>query len=352
MSAMRELLREAGATPEQLEAAADVLRRADEATLPWYIRAATGLGAWLAACLVLGFLTLTGLFREQGVNFVVGFVMLAAAVALSRQSVAGEFVRQLALVLGLAGQGFVLASLDILGLHSTTSLMVCGGVLAAGMFVLHRDPVHRFFCAGGVLAAALGAASGEHASVGAEFALLLGLSGAVALGAVRGHALPPDVAAMVGPGRFGLLVTCLGVLAFSVSPGLRDEYMSPLTSVGVTALLGVQMYRDMAALRAAPARRLLLLPVLGVVGWASLSAPGVAVALLVLGLGLRERDGVLVLGGVVFLGLFLSAYYMEMTLPLWHKAGVLVASGLFAFACRAVLLRLLPADDAAGEGVQ
>ena len=340
-----DLLTEAGASPEALDAAVDALRQGSGDTLPWYIRAATGFGAWVAACFLLGFLGLTGLFRQEGVNFVFGVGLLGVAVKLSMFERAGEFGRQLALVLGLAGQGFLLVSLEMLHLE-VVPLALCAAAQAALLFFLHRDPVHRFLCAGGALVACLAAAGLEHRAVAGECVLLVALAAVVGLGMLPVHRWPANRAVLIPPARFGLLLTCLATLSLSLGPELRNAWMTPLTSLGLTGLLGVQMFRDMAELGAAPARRLLLLPILLVVGYVSLSAPGVAAALLVLGLALRERDTLLLLVGVVFLGVFLSGFYMELALPLWHKAGLLCGSGLFAWGARWLVLRLMPAEVA------
>ena len=50
---------------------------------------------------------------------------------------------------------------------------------------------------------------------------------------------------------------------------------------------------------------------------------------------------------MVYLAVFLGGFYYELALPLWHKAGVLVASGAFALGVRAVVLRLLPSEGEA-----
>lgn len=343
---LRDALLAAGADAESLERAAETLRRADDAALPWYIRAATGFGAWVAACFFLGFLTLTGLFREQGVNFVFGAIILAVAVWLSTRGRGGEFVRQLALVLGLSGQGFVLASLEILKLE-IVGLGLFGAALATALLVLHRDPVHRFLCAGGALTGLLVAAGKAEAAWLGEGLVVGALALVVALGGRPASRRAPPFNGLRVPVRFGLLATSLGVLAFSLGKELRAEWMSPVTSLGLTALLGAQMFRDMGALGAAPTRRLLLLPVLLVVGYISQAAPGVAAALIVLGMALRERDTLLLLFGVVFLAVFLGGFYYELALPLWHKAGVLVLSGAFAFGVRGVVLRLMPPEGEA-----
>jgi hypothetical protein len=280
------------------------------------------------------------------VNFVFGACILALAVWLSTRGRGGEFVRQLALVLGLSGQGFVLASLEILKLE-IVGLGLFGAALATALLVLHRDPVHRFLCAAGALTGLLVAAGKAEISWLGEALVVTALALVVALGGRATSRRKPPFTGLRVPIRFGLLATSLGILAFSLGRELRGEWMSPVTSMGLTALLGAQMYRDMGALGAAPTRRLLLIPVILVVGYIAQSAPGVAAALIVLGMALRERDALLLLFGVVYLAVFLGGFYYELALPLWHKAGVLVASGAFALGVRAVVLRLLPPEGEA-----
>lgn len=332
------VLTAAGADPATLEAAREALRAADADALPWYVRAATGFGAWMAAAFLLAFLGAAGAFDSAGFNLVLGIGFLVAACPMA--GVGNEFRRQLAVALGLTGQ-----TLTIIGLFLTevpaSALTLLVSVQAALMVVAHRDPAHRFLSAAAVLGGLLAFAADANLPVVGEGALVAAFGVVVLLGGLSAERTSAAVAAMVGPARYGLLAAALVVLAFSIGPELRTKYLTPLTGLGLTALLAVQMLRDTTALGASTGRRALILPVTALVGGLSLQAPGVPAALVVLGLAIRERDAVLLLFGVVFLCLFLSGFYYSLTLPLWHKAGLLLASGLVALAFRAVFVRLV-----------
>jgi hypothetical protein len=297
---------------------------------------------------LLSFLGAMGAFRSSGVNLVLGVGFLVAACPMA--GVGHEFRRQLAVALGLTGQALTIIGLGIAEVPSS-ALALLVSAQAALMVLAHRDPAHRFLSAAAVLGGVLAFAADADLPMLGESALLGAFALVVGLGALSAERTSAATAAAIGPARFGLLTAALVVLAFSVGPELRTRWMTPLTGLGLTALLLLQMLRDTAALGASPGRRALILPVVAIIGGLSLEAPGVPAALLVLGLAIRERDAVLLLFGVVFLALFLSGFYYSLTLPLWHKAGLLLASGLGAFAIRAVFLRLVPATvEGADDG--
>lgn len=324
-----QLLREAGADEATLAAAADVLAQGHADTLPWYVRAATGFGAWMAACTALAFLGLIGFFGASGLNVALSLGMAFAGARLAMQQM--EFLRQLAVALGLCAQGLLLFSLARLEVGAT-SVALAGTSMAAILFVFHRDPAHRFLCAIGVPAGLLSLAGLHEAPRAGEVVML----GAIGLAAWAGRW---PARAWVAPGRFGLLVTGLVVLCVSLGGEWRDRWLSELSGVGLTAGLAVFVLAEMQALGAPVWGRAVALAVLLVVGWLSLIAPGVPAALLVLGLAVRERDRLMLALGVVFLGLFLAGFYHSLVLPLWHKAGLLMGSGALVLGVRALVSR-------------
>lgn len=341
------VLTAAGADATTLESARAVLRTADAEALPWYVRAATGFGAWMAAAFLLAFLGAAGAFDSAGFNLVLGIGFLVAACPMA--GVGNEFRRQLAVALGLTGQTLTIIGLFIAEVPASP-LTLLVSIQAALMVFAHRDSAHRFLSAGAVLGGLLAFAADANLPMFGEGALVVAFGAVVLLGGLSTERTSAWMAAAVGPARFGLLAAALCVLAFSIGPELRTKYLTPLTGLGLTALLTVQMLRDTTALGASTGRRALILPVAALVGGLSLQAPGVPAALVVLGLAVRERDAVLLLFGVVFLCLFLSGFYYSLTLPLWHKAGLLLVSGVAALLVRAAFVRLVgPGAPVAAE---
>ena len=319
-----QLLRESGADPDALTAAGQALERAHDEALPWYIRAATGFGAWVAACMALSFLGLIGIFGASGLNAVLSIGMAFAGVRLAGQRM--EFLRQLGMALGLCAQGLLLFSLARLEVGAS-QIALAGMFAAALMFVFHPDPAHRFVCAAGVLAGLLSLAALHDAPRAGEIVILVAVAAAAWAGRTRPFA-------WTGPGRYGLLVTSLFVLCLSLGGEWRARWLSDLSGFGFTAMLGVFVWAELAGLGARLPARGVAVVGLGLVAWLSRLAPGVPAALLVLGLAVRERDRLMLALGVVFLGLFLAGYYYSLALPLWHKAALLMGGGALALGVR------------------
>ncbi len=344
------LLTAQGLDEAQLDAARDALRRRDDAALPWYVRAASGMGAWTAAALVFSFVALTGLFESAPVLFVAGLGGCVAGTFISRAvgdrsaSMADEFRRQLGAVLALAGQGLLTASLGISEVAPTAVALFASG-LAGIMVVVHPDPVVRFLSAGGAFSGLLVAAGiGRSPEVG-ELAILAGFATVVALGRLPravAEMLPGGLGDHLGPVRFGVLTVVFAMLGLSLQDNLRTEWQTPVSSLGMVALLAWRMERDLAEAGAAMTRRLVLLPVLALIALIAWRTPGVPAGLLILGIALRERDPVMLLYGVLGLLTFLTGYYYSLDLPLWEKAGVLAAGGALCLVCRALVLKLIP----------
>src|SRR5687767_13908793 len=75
--------------------------------MPWYMRVAIGVGAWVATAFLLGSLfAITGL-KDDNARTIVGVLLIGAAVAVRRLSSA-EFLQQAAVAASLAGQALVI----------------------------------------------------------------------------------------------------------------------------------------------------------------------------------------------------------------------------------------------------
>ena len=110
-----------------------------------------------------------------------------------------------------------------------------------------------------------------------------------------------------------------------------------ITTVGLWVLLALVMVRIAGSLGHGWKSRpvLMLLAGVGVLAVTAHNSPGILGALLVLGLGYQRRDRLLSGLAVLFLAVFLSAYYYHLELTLLEKSAALAASGavllLFAF---------------------
>lgn len=323
---------------------------------PWFVRAMVGVGAWIAAILLVIFVAGLGFMTGAAGFIFLGLISMAGACA-ARYRFDGDFTNQLALAISLAGQG-----LFVVGLFQTGgfddletafwSLIVINGVLAA----IFPDKTHRF------LSVAL---------IFGPLTLLLYIHEVHDLLAVLGPALaalfmwllakePAFVAQglqnALTPIRAGVLFSAFGVTmmsTFYVLPQFVDEgfqfYPRPWLS---TALYGAMLLI---------AERKVLADVFGgatstfamgvyvatvIVVVAAWPAPGMILSLLVIIIASVHGSGVYRGAGIAFLAVFSTAFFYGIDVGMLVKSGSLIATGVVVLGCRWLFLH---SDAAAGE---
>lgn len=102
---LSQLVGEGYAIPEgNLEQAREFLRDESKASSPWYVRLFTGFSAWIAAIFLIMFLFLANVLNDDVGILAIGMFFIVIAVALNRSDLRNDFISQLGLALGLAGQ--------------------------------------------------------------------------------------------------------------------------------------------------------------------------------------------------------------------------------------------------------
>jgi uncharacterized protein DUF4401 len=319
--------------------------------IPWYLRTLVGIGAWTATGFLLAFLLLIAGLRDEIARMVAGALIVAAAVWVRRETRA-EFVKQSAVAASLAGLGLILAGIGELS-RSATVVGSTAVVLAVVLARLMPDRVHRFLMA--ILGAeALIFAMVDTIPYGFDLAVLaiVALTGYVWRAGVRHRS--DEVAEMLEPVSYGLVVALFGALLFSATSRLgaqltremslgqsRVAALGPLTTIGITLALIALIWSideehgtshtsgaSFAALTGAAA-----------LGAGSLYSPGIVAGVAGLMLAFDRRNSVLLGMAVVFLLVFGSVYYYNLDLTLLEKSGVLAGSGLLLLAIRSRIAR-------------
>lgn len=293
---------------------------------PAPIRALVGFGAWLAA-LVLVILALVAGLSDGAMGTLTGVVAMTVGVALRRGAGPGSVFRaQFALSLSLAGHGLTIGFVMVEG------DVMAGGIVAsalgiAGLFVM-PDPVHRFVS---TLLAVGGVTLGTLASVEAPIVIGLALAVIAPLWVAafwaesRWQSGPwADLQLPVG---FGLAaaVAILSMPAF-VPEFAEGAPLAGLVLTGLLIWLGVRIARA----HSVPLGGRSTIAVAGLVaafGWIGLSAPGVVAAAVGMVLAVERRHPVLLGGAIVFFIGFLAAWYQQMELTFFVKAGALAGGG-------------------------
>ncbi len=333
------LLREAGIDPEAARAALNA--HDDEGgESPWAIRALVGFGAWLCAIILLVLAILLDL-ANGSMGVFTGLVAIGVGVALRRTAGPGSVFRtQFALSVSVAGHALVI------GFAAEQEGVVTGGFAAAALggalLVAMPDPVHRFLS---TLIGALGLA-----------ALAFEISGrspwavAAALTAVGGglwavfrfetRIQASRWADLHLPLGFGLAAT----LATLSLPWLADDFVTA-GGAGVVLPLAVAIAAiaaDHGLIRPRPesaGRLVAAFALLAAAVVIARSTPGVAAAALAVLVAVHRGHPVLFGGAVFFFAGFLGAWYYQMELTLFAKAGALAGAGALVLLARLLLRR-------------
>jgi hypothetical protein len=294
---------------------------------PIVIQLLVGVGAWVACCcIVIGLLllgVLTGLLRDGTSAIFCGAILSAAAVFLHRART-GIFSEQLSLSAVMTGVvmftiGFADPDLmrgDMLGM----GLAAC--FATAVLYVPFDHATFRFMSVAfalTILSIAIGEDIDEE---GLHVMILLETIGAgliftrlpQSIFRPLGYAL---AAAMLGT----LLVTFLDEM--SVWPAALVQVCAQLWLLNFALSTGQKRIPFVLGLSAAAA---------GLLGL--LSAPGILAAVGVTILGHLERDFILRSLGLLFLPVYLVAFYYNLDTSLLAKSGILIASGAILWGAR------------------
>jgi uncharacterized membrane protein len=160
---------------------------------------------------------------------------------------------------------------------------------------------------------------------------------------------------LMRPVAYGLVIALFGLLLPSIFPPFFDAH-NPLTLHMrylwlSTALLGAGLLYLVHVLlteRGLPPFGPFALSAYGAVlllMWPAQRAPGLIGALIVLLLGFRRGNRLLLGMALLFLAVFLSAYYYNLSISLLLKSAALAGSGAVLLALRWILIKQLPPQE-------
>jgi hypothetical protein len=360
-------LRAAGLAPAGVDdAARAALAEELRDDMPWHIRTAVGAGAWLATGFLLASLfTIAGL-RDSVERFVVGLLLVVAAV-LVRRTANAEFLRQAAVAASLAGQALIIRGI---GDRFESVVMAATASLALSVVLLWLIPdrVHRFLSAiiGAVSLAVAAVASKAPGAFDVSTLVLVACIAYVWRIGIRGRSAV--IAEILEPVGYGLIVGLFGILLFSTATSLADgpgsvtisvnhvgrdfgdprQALGPVVAIGIAVALMLLVWMIFDEHRASHGGGPSVAALAGVAALAagSLSSPGIVAGAAALVLAFDRRDRVLLGLSTIFLLVFGSAYYYSLDLTLLEKSGVLAGSGVLLLAIRH---RIAPGDGGVTE---
>lgn len=319
---------------------------------PWFVRALTGFGAWMASLFLMCFLALAVVVGKEVGAIVLGLVIITGAVMLRHQS-EGVFLTQLLLAMGLAGQGLVIGGVAFLAKGSSVPVFTTLVLQTAVLFV-YPDTVQRFLSA---LFASTALLIFIHLVMPGVLVdvVVVGLTlGIHLLFLHQGRLQATRLGELVTPAAFGLVLTLLTKLVMrtlghhSLFDALSETHTALPPGVLTLGITAVTLYSVWQVLRELGAETRggagpLILGALALTAGLTLDTPGVITTLGLLVLGFHRRSALLMGVAVVFILSFGAYYYYDLHVTLLAKSLALLGSGLVFLGARLFILRRMPA---------
>jgi Domain of unknown function (DUF4401) len=339
---------EALATPDADAPARAALVAELRDDLPWYLRAAMGVGAWTATAFFLAFLMLTLGVENHTLRLTAGAALVGAAFWV-RRTTDSEFMRQAAVAASLAGQGLMLAGFHEL-FDSARATAVFSALLSVVLIWFMPDRTHRFLSTLAFVVATFVAVIDDRTLRGFEIVTLTTAALTAAAWRARLAQHGERVAEVLVPVGYGLVLALFAALLFGTSTRFghfgfdsgRTVILGRATTIGIMIGLTLLVWKIGDEQGESSNRSTTFAALAGVValGLTTLSSPGIIAGAAVLTLAFDRRDRVLLGMGVIFLLVFGSVYYYSMHITLLEKSGVLAGSGALLVAIRQRLARV------------
>ena len=313
--------------------------------LPWYMRAAVAVGAWVATTFVLFSLFAVAGIRDEGPAMAVGALLVGTGIFMRRKATT-EFLRWAAVALSLAG--LAMLTVGAKGVSDSTSFAAAVCLLVSlALIGLSPDATLRFLCTLSGTVALLAWLAGENGALAFDAGIVL-LAPAVAY-VWRSRLLQRSDRQweMLAPVGYALVVAFFGLLlartlatsthaSWSIDVSRDAGALGPLPAIICTAALMTLVWKvldEHGASLSTPAS----FGALGgavALGAVTLDSPGIVAGVAMLMLAFDRRNRVLLGMAAIFLIVFGSFYYYSLHLTLLAKSGVLVGSGLILFGVR------------------
>jgi uncharacterized membrane protein len=311
---------------------------------PWYVRSMLGIAGWIGALFLLGFVGAAFSFLMEGTTsaLLAGAACCGGAFALFRAFDGYDLAEQFGLAVSLAGQALIILGLANIFDARGPMLYFAIAALQAALALLVPNFLHR-------LLATCGAAIAVALAVNA--ATLHGLSAPILCLGLALVWLEPRAWAVGGklwrPVGYGLVLALLLVETFRLfgagllfEPAQTSRWISihgPLIGRALTAtvllFVAITLIRREGVSPKSPVALTAIAAAL-VLGIFSLTAPGLASALLILLLGFAVGNKLLVALGILSLLGFVTHFYYSLHATLLEKSGILAVTGLCLLAAR------------------
>ena len=327
---------------------------ADRGT-PWYVRAMVAVSAWIAMLLMLGFFYGAQLVRSADSLAVTGSILCAASVVMQRNAKQVLFLTSLALALCFTGQIMLVSGLSM-SIHSVVTVSFLVLLLNAGLLTVYDDRTMRFLSTLAIIGAAFSIVLDMHIPYGLQMLTLLLAGGSAAAWLSEPQLASGPLAPFARPVGYGLAAGLFGLLLPWVMPvaDMRHffaPYGSWVIAGGLLLVLLYVEYRLLLEHALLNDRRVAASVLIGTLTlfYPARRMPGMIAAIIVLLIGFRRGNRILMGFALAFLFVFITAYYYHLGLTLLQKSISLMALGAVLIALRFALVRALGLDEEEGN---
>jgi len=318
---------------------------------PWFVNALIMVGAWLSAIFFLGFsFSLSApLFRIPLVILFVGTGLIISTIVLHEYLNNNLFLKQLSFALNLAGQAlFIHGILSFFDFHEIKEILITILTLETVLLVVYRYEVARFLAILIATSAALGLCYSLEIYQGQAVLIWITTAGATWCWLGEPYHLS-HLTKLYQPLGYGLVVASFSILVLFLP---KMETMIPVipTTLGLTILLLIAEYRILCLNKIplhSPPSYMIFGSTLVIAGLLY-PAPGVIAAILILLLGFQQTNRVLMGMAILFLAVFLSAYYYQLNMTLLMKSITLMVTGITLLGLRRILQWAFPLSTERG----
>lgn len=327
-----QLMREKQLSSQNISTLSQVFHEPlEEQQVPWFVQVLMTFGAWMAANIFLVFIGLLLSFDlEDGI--LTGSILMVSTIFLYQVRPKSLFLKQFALALNLVGQvlfilGVSFDEKDIFTAALTTL------ILEIIILVVYWDAIARFLAV--ILATLAGLVLFYDAKIywGIHIVVLVASIGATGCWLGENNFLTHKMTAkLYQPLGYGWVVVLLMMLLPSILPSIEEIPIISwwISTLGLLLLLlSVEYYllyfNDVQI--HSPQSYLILGGTLFVTLFLY-QAPGIIAAVLVMILGFQQSHRVLMGLAIIFLAIFLVAYYYHLPVTLLMKSMTLMGTGL------------------------
>lgn len=321
----------------------------EQVSTPWFVSALIAVSAWLSVIPFLAFIFLSHLVEEPISAIIVGFVLLIGSVILHNSKGHILFLDQLSLALNLTGQVLL-----IVGIASENKdvVTVCLAILFMEMLLIqmYSDHILRFLSVLIATVAVLVLIYDFKLYQGIHILIVL-----IAMGAVwfwireASHLTDKVMASLHQPLAYAFIIALQMILLLSILP--NSKFIPPVTwwhsSFSLTILLLALEYYILRSnnITTFSMNTYTILAGTLLVALLLYQSPGIIASLIVLVLGLQRGNRVLIGLALVFLSIFLIAYYYYLDITLLMKSISLMSAGLVLLGLRFMLKHILPLSE-------